>query len=451
MKRIVICCDGTWNELDFRVRPVTNVVKIAQSIHPKAPSIPADTVPPDDEGTEQIVFYDEGVGTLEGEALKGGGLGKGLNQNIIDAYTFLVFNYSPGDEIYIFGFSRGAYTARSLVGLIRNSGILRRDRAPYIPVAFDKYKDKSLKPDSEAMWAFREEYGYPGWWVSKTKILAGGETEHLELPAYKQIKISYLGVWDTVGTNGVPGVVNALFGNEEEHGFHDLVLSNIVERARHAIAIDEYRSLFTPALWATTSVKFLNENTELPVADPNDPPYQQMWFPGDHGSVGGGGDATGLSDITLAWVAQGAKLHDAGLSYDETFSTVSYPVLIDGKPIKTVEFAPTLTAPLRNVSEMYQAEKSSAFSRLFGYAMGLVKDDRIGYLDSLDDIHETAKRYRGYDGEDADYVAQLRKRILAYTLRSRFNTQAVDDALMVPGAKDEAKKKKKREKKRRGG
>ncbi|MEH2008448.1 DUF2235 domain-containing protein [Nostoc sp.] len=104
MKRLVICCDGTWQQL---ISPYpSNVVKLAQSVKPIAR-----------DGVTQIIFYDPGIGT-ESQKVLGGATGLGIDRNIEDCYRFLSLNYVPGDEIYLFGFSRGAYTVRSLAGMI---------------------------------------------------------------------------------------------------------------------------------------------------------------------------------------------------------------------------------------------------------------------------------------------------------------------------------------------
>ena len=124
MKRLVICCDGTWNTPQDKT--ATNVVHIARAVRPLA-----------SDGTPQVVYYDWGVGTDDKlDSLSGGGLGKGLDKNITDCYRFLVHNYEPGDEVYFFGFSRGAYTARSCIGLIRNAWLLRKQHAELIPQAY---------------------------------------------------------------------------------------------------------------------------------------------------------------------------------------------------------------------------------------------------------------------------------------------------------------------------
>src|SRR5262249_1551234 len=129
-KRLVVCCDGTWN--DFLKGTVTNVVKFARAVKQH-----------DRHGVPQVVYYHPGVGTGTNivDRLVGGATGLGISSNIREAYSFVVQNYAPGDELYLFGFSRGAYTARSLAGLIRNCGILRRKHAHRLTDAYDLYRD----------------------------------------------------------------------------------------------------------------------------------------------------------------------------------------------------------------------------------------------------------------------------------------------------------------------
>ena len=416
MKRLIVCCDGTWNEIDYRVRPTTNVVKLAQSVHAYGADADGNEIP-------QVVFYDEGVGTLEGESMEGGGFGDGLEQNIKDAYAFLVFNYNPGDEVFIFGFSRGAYTARSLAGMIRNCGIVRRDCSPCVGEAFDLYKDKKRHPDAEESWAFRERTGHKDMWVSRDVIGPGrSHTVRSDLKNENQLVITYLGVWDTVGQLGVPGVFNAVANKPEDHGFHDLKLSSFVKQARHAVAIDEKRTVFRPTLWEPKKLALLNQKTsgiEVAPEDNSNAPrlYQQKWFAGDHGSVGGGGDLTGLSDIALSWVAEGARMNGANLSYDENFKCVDFEVKYNkGRSIKSrrVRFNANGHAPLSNVSEDYKGS-SSVLGRALGYAMNIGQRDRLADLPSLDDFHLSAKSYAGYDQKDMNYPNDLVDRLKAYT------------------------------------
>jgi hypothetical protein len=147
MKRLIFCFDGTWNRLDARYS--TNVVITAESIIP----ITSEAKP-----VSQFIYYDEGVGTERLEKILGGVFGVGILKNLGNAYRFLIFNYTAGDEIYVFGFSRGAYTARSFVGLLRNCGILSRSRAARVTEAIERYKKRdATTASSEDMNFFRRD------------------------------------------------------------------------------------------------------------------------------------------------------------------------------------------------------------------------------------------------------------------------------------------------------
>lgn len=265
MKRLVVCSDGTWKTPEARY--VTNVVHIARAIRPKG-----------SRGVEQVVFYDWGVGT-EGasDKVKGGAFGRGINKNIQDAYRFLVHNYNAGDELFLFGFSRGAYTVRSLVGLIRNCGLLKKTHAHLIPNAYALYRSRS-KPDAASARKFRAACSH-----SRT------------------VNVKFLGVWDTVGALGIP---LGLFGsyNERKYGFHDTRISTIVKNAYHALAIDEKRKPFAPTLWKTKPGR---KNTG------------QVWFAGVHSDIGGGYADTGLSYKALSWMVD--KAVACGLRVDRAY------------------------------------------------------------------------------------------------------------------------------------
>ena len=276
MKRIVVCCDGTWN------RPTqdtsTNVVKMARAVLSTAP-----------DGTAQVVFYDAGVGTEGGllTRLSGGLFGEGLKKNIGDAYRFLVHNYDEGDEIYLFGFSRGAYTARSTVGLVRNAGILRKLHADRFDDALALYQRRDAPPDSYEAQRFKECYSR-------------------EVP-----RIEFLGVWDTVGPLGIPwrrGLLAFLpflvvpIWPREDLDFHDVKLSGTVAHGYHALAIDETRKPYEPAIWS---------------APKDGQVIEQEWFAGVHTDVGGGREDRGLSDGAFAWMV--AKAHACGLVFDEDY------------------------------------------------------------------------------------------------------------------------------------
>jgi len=264
-KRIVICADGTWN--DPEDKHPTNVVRMARAIKPQ-----------DGNGVQQVVFYDWGVGSYYAR-IRGGVAGLGLKKNVQDCYRFIVQNYDEGDELFLFGFSRGAYTVRALAGFLNKCGILERDRADQIPEAFRYYKRRRFKPGSEAAEEWRREHG----------VEARGE-------------VAFLGVWDTVGALGVPTRVLAFV--DEPDLFYDDKLGSSVRTARHAVAIDEKREDFEPTLWC-----------EKPDAK-SGADVKEVWFAGVHADVGGGygpKDGKLLSDVPLAWMAAEAAKHGLAL------------------------------------------------------------------------------------------------------------------------------------------
>lgn len=346
MKRIVFCFDGTWNKLE--VQNPTNVVALSEAIMPF------------DGNIAQVTYYDEGVGTRKGEKLMGGVFGKGLLRNIHHAYRFLVFNYSPGDEIYIFGFSRGAYTARSFAGLIRAAGIFQRKHVRRIRFALETYRDHNLSGLARELKLrdFRALYSpdvcvdtnEDEWRCNNIKDYTPGKSP--------LINIKFMGVWDTVGALGIPQHLSIASVMNRKYQFHDTDLSEIVQSARHAVAIDERRRSFKPTLW--TNLDDLNKDCGFARGAPN-APYQQHWFPGNHGSVGGGGDFRGLSDGALTWILFGALAQ--GLQFDTR--RISGP---DG-------LAPDYKTPLDNIKET-----KGLSSYKFGNAM-MAKKDREGPQD----------------------------------------------------------------------
>lgn len=260
-KRIVICADGTWNrpEKDLKEDFPTNVLQLARAIKP----IGSDQMP-------QQVFYDWGVGSYY-DPVAGGATGKGLNKNIVDDYRYIVQNYSPGDMIYLFGFSRGAYTIRSLCGLINNCGIIKRPDAKLIQKAFNHYKKsgKDYKPNGDKSKEFRNQH------------------------SHASRKIEFVGVWDTVGAMGIPISFLGLFDDKDE--FYDTKIGDNVHIARHALAIDEHRRDFEPTVWIP------REHMDI----------QQVWFAGAHCNIGGSykpdDDGSLMSDIPLDWMIREAE------------------------------------------------------------------------------------------------------------------------------------------------
>ncbi len=324
MKRLIFCFDGTWNTLN-EYTP-TNVVLTAASIQRTA-----------SDGSTQIIHYDEGVGTGETEHVTGGMFGAGLVEHVREAYRFLIFNYDPGDEIYVFGFSRGAFSARSFIGFLRHVGPLRRLHAGRIDEALQLYRHRLNEKDGaeQELRQFRADFSSDvcigraddDWRCANVATYTTG--------AAPVMSIRYLGVWDTVSALGVPENLPFSMQLNREHRFHDAALDDFVENARHAVALDERRALF-PSV-SLGPVSDLNRARGYDDADPK-APYQERWFPGVHGSVGGGGDIRGLSDDALAWVLKGAKL--AGLHLDTARGT-----RIDG-------FHPDWLAPIVNVKHL---------------------------------------------------------------------------------------------------
>ncbi|CDZ79298.1 hypothetical protein BN59_03616 [Legionella massiliensis] len=271
MKRIVICCDGTWNTPDALLNGLhaqTNVAKIAGVVEETSA------------GIKQMMFYEPGIGTQGNwlRRIRDGATGDGLTANMLSAYRYLIHNYEVDDELFFFGFSRGAFTVRRLAGMIRCCGILRLNAIDKVEQAFALYNSRSSDSHPRAIEAtlFRRSYAIAN-----------------------LTPIKFIGVWDTVGALGNPLLFNKI--SMRKNTFHDYKLSGIVENAYHAVAIDEQRLYFQPALWEKTE-KDSHQQME------------QVWFAGVHCDVGGGYIPAGLSDIALAWMAEKAKHVGLGLA-----------------------------------------------------------------------------------------------------------------------------------------
>lgn len=261
MANIIICADGTWNrpEEDLEKDHATNVLKLARAISPNSRE------------SRQHVFYDWGLGSYH-STISAGVTGRGIHKNILDGYRYIVQNYSRGDKLYLFGFSRGAYTVRALSGLINNCGIVKRPDAKLIKKAWDIYKSPSPgnHPDGKRAKEFRSNH------------------------SHQSRKIAFIGVWDTVGALGVPFSLLGLLDRNDE--FYDTKMGPNVAVARHALAIDERREDFAPTLWTS------RPETNL----------KQVWFSGVHSDVGGSygpSKKTGFttSDSALQWMLKEAK------------------------------------------------------------------------------------------------------------------------------------------------
>jgi hypothetical protein len=269
MRRLIMCCDGTWysaGQLN-----VGNVRRLYNAL--------ADTTT---NGDDQLARYQSGVGAEAG-ALSGwllaGVAGFGLSQNVIDAYQWLTETYRQGDKIALFGFSRGAYTARSLAGMIATCGLIdtaRLDKDTVRGQIEEAYHRRyRLPPD--------ERKKNPGW--------REGLQFRFDPEDADRMPVDFIGVWDTVGSLGIPDTFGLLhlLDRPDKYRFHDVQLNPNVQHGRHAIALDEARGPFTPTLWHN-------------VAPGQD--VKQVYFPGSHMDVGGGHPQAGLSDGALAWMIE---------------------------------------------------------------------------------------------------------------------------------------------------
>ncbi|MGL5924209.1 DUF2235 domain-containing protein [Chroococcidiopsis sp.] len=358
MKRLIVCCDGTWQNLSSPYP--TNVVKIAQAI-----------APIDSNGIPQLVFYDEGIGAgnqaeklfARADRILGGAFGIGIDTNIQDAYRFLCLNYEIGDEIYLFGFSRGAYTVRSLAGLIRcTGGLLLRQNIREAPYMYQIYRDRQLtlrekekfrqvpripprgEYSSEAEQVYQQQERLyqecrdkahqiyrDRSFLSLEEATENPDSEKVrqdlqqkedkvrellnryQIPllgdreSRREVKITLLGCWDTVGALGVPDRIPVLSRLiNRKYKFHDTYLSSIIQNALHAIAIDEIRRVFNVTPMQKSS-RAGNQTLE------------QVWFPGTHGCTGGGSwNETGLSDAALSWMMDRITALGLKLEFDQT-------------------------------------------------------------------------------------------------------------------------------------
>lgn len=290
-KNLAVFCDGTWQHLD---QPIpTNVNRLARCVASH-----------DAAGTPQVVRYDDGVGVgtgilNEATQLIGGAFGEGLENKVMQAYEFLCLNYTPGDQIFIFGFSRGAYTARSLAGLLALAWILRRDVADKVETIRQIYHDPARRSSGPAK-ATSDAY---------VKAFKEGYCQPLD-----QASIAYVGVWDTVGELGIPSTLPLATQVDAKFRFLDTALSPFTQSARHAVAIDERRDAYKPTLW--DNLDKLNQASIAAHERYDEFKYQQKWFPGHHSGVGGGQLDGGLCLPALRWIAEGAEA--AGLVLDPT-------------------------------------------------------------------------------------------------------------------------------------
>ena len=293
-KNIVICCDGTGNR-GGKTRG-TNVWRMFKAVDRHSADPP------------QLTYYDDGVGTddLRWIRLMGGAFGWGLSRNIRQAYAFLCLNYEPGDHVFLFGFSRGAFTVRSLAGMVLDVGLLSRDAV----LSAGNNRERMLKK------LLRAHRSIPNgaakrWRHARARSLGGYGCGQLR----KDLRIHFIGVWDTVDAVGVPfdwmkkpiKWVSQLVVRLRAWQFACDRLDERVNHAYQALALDDERKTFQPNLWQTA-----DGNADCHC----DERIEQVWFAGAHSNVGGGYPKDALALVSLDWMMQKAAARGLAFAMD---------------------------------------------------------------------------------------------------------------------------------------
>ncbi|KAF9465792.1 hypothetical protein BDZ94DRAFT_1159583 [Collybia nuda] len=381
MRRIVVACDGTGQSASREIKPTTNVIRFCHALSTDFNSTPTNPTP-----AQQILFYQSGVGTAAGGLVHDAvaeGTGLGIDDNILDAYTFIMNNYIQDDELYIFGFSRGAFTARVLASLIIKLGVFRT---------------KYLSDFKEAFKAYRTS---PQAWEEHLKKLQTDVEHDLATKFVARTQkaiIKVVGCWDTVGSVGLP-VVQPIFGFfSGSSGVYDpsllgdsssSTLFARIDNAFHALALDEYRRPFSPTLW------YLPDNCGANI--------EQCWFPGVHSNVGGGYADSALADIALAWMIERCTPF---LSFDP----------------KELDYISDLH---RNPKPTSRPENEGKYDKVYkGWAKGRLYDS---YRESLYTVQAQGWRYRrpGEYGakEGADGHSVATEEVMHASVRVRWNAR----------------------------
>lgn len=273
--RVALFLDGTWNTTNDN----TNVWRL-RSLCTSSP--------------EQKIFYSAGVGTKKGEKFTGGAFGIGINEEVIAAYEWLIENYEDGNRIFIFGFSRGAFTARSLAGFISTCGLLKAGS----PVSLNQLYERYRKGNATSILTLQHKD-------------TGLSQEDLWLKEYSRpIPVWFQGVWDTVGKLGMP-IPLMPHVSRSDFNFLETDLHINDTHAYHALAIDEHRPAFRPTLWMKTTPP--SGDSPAPREFFN---VEQRWFVGAHANVGGGYENDLLAQAPLKWLMGKAIEH--GLEFKDT-------------------------------------------------------------------------------------------------------------------------------------
>ncbi|SNT02259.1 Uncharacterized protein, PA2063/DUF2235 family [Tardiphaga sp. OK246] len=330
MKNIVVCCDGTGNEISENI---SNVLKLYRMLRKTGKTQP-----------NQVVFYDPGVGTLarpdpwtklkqDAVAVLGLATGYGLDDNVLAAYEFLVSQYEEGDEIYLFGFSRGAYTVRVLAGLVHRIGLLSQQQRNLAGAALTAYKQVRSEADPAAA-AAPNEPGHGGDAAQPVPSTKDDRaSQFARIVSSRLPTIRFVGVWDTVASVIVPRP-------DRFYAFSLQTLANTrsnpsVRVFRQAIAMDERRRMFRLDAWDEPQTFMHNRFSATNNAEPQD--ARQVWFSGVHADIGGGYPEieSGLSKFPLIWMIDEAVKH--GLSVDpQTVNQLAWGKQRRGSPFSYV-------------------------------------------------------------------------------------------------------------------
>jgi uncharacterized protein (DUF2235 family) len=343
MKNLVVCCDGTGNEISENI---SNVLKLYRVLRKTSK-----TQPP------QVVFYDPGVGTLarpdpwtkfRQDAITVLGLmtGYGLDDNVLAAYTFLINNYEDGDDIYLFGFSRGAYTVRMLAGLIHKVGLLAPPQQNLAGAALTAYKQSTELNHSIAAQSSDDEEPEAGPQSQDDRAAQFARIVSTRWPTVK-----FLGVWDTVASVIVPRPDKFYTFSLQELPYTRRNPS--VRVFRQAIALDERRRMFRLHGWDDAQTFMHNRFSKTNNSDPQD--IQQVWFAGVHADIGGGypESESGLSKYPLLWMIGEAAAHGLAVN-TQAFNQLAWGIQRQGSPFSYV--APDfMRDPHQSLTKVWQA------------------------------------------------------------------------------------------------
>lgn len=278
-RRLTLFLDGTWNDVSDN----TNIWRFRALFAPVG-----------SDGCTQLGFYSTGLGTKFGEKISGGMFGAGIDTAITSAYEWLMEHYQPDDEIFIFGFSRGAYTARSLSGFVSKCGLLQSGAPLGVNQLFMRYRRSGQRTIRELIAArddVKTDFSFEESWMLKFA---------------QAVPIKFLGVFDTVGALGVP----LPWLHRTAYPFLNTGLRQNNEYAFHALAIDEHRKAFVPTLWTNEGA---THATPRPIER-----TEQRWFVGAHANVGGGCFDDPLAGLAFKWLER--KATALGLTFKDSFA-----------------------------------------------------------------------------------------------------------------------------------